>query len=77
MKLIGFQTASGQSKDGKAYSGYRFHFSRPLNADQGEGEAVENVYISEQYVDEIPKLGDDLEVLYNKYGRPVGLMPAK
>ena len=77
MTLLGIQTVSGKNKEGKAYSGYRLHFSYPIDKKYGEGTAVENVYISDHYLEEMPKLGDDVNVLYNRYGRPVGLAPAR
>jgi len=61
------------AKDGSEVDGLSLYLAEPIPPDQGEGEAVERVFFSKAKLATFgytPKIDDEVEVLYNRYGRP-------
>lgn len=71
MKLIGFRNADFVSKDGRPVCGVSMFVSRPI-IENGSGEAAMKVFVSQRILDSMcyqPCVGDDLEFLYNRFGK--------
>lgn len=82
MKLIGFGDGSYTSKkDGQLKEGYRFFFTDPR--DNVAGLACESVWCQKTVGDAFLRsfehadqaLGQDFQVLYNRFGSVVGFQP--
>jgi hypothetical protein len=59
-------------KDGSPVTGKKFFISSPIEQGQGSGVSVESFFMSTQKLDHIefvPKVGDNVEILYNRYGK--------
>lgn len=73
--VVGFRPVNFKDKQsGKDVTGYTLFLTRSPNPDQAsednvEGQIVEKLFISSEYVKYTPELGDDIILLYNKYGK--------
>lgn len=69
MKLIGFRESSFQPKDSnERIEGFNLYFAFP--EDNVTGEACERVFLSKKKMDGyVPKLGDKIGLVYNRYGK--------
>lgn len=75
MKVIGFSERSFTSKDtGALIEGMNIYVSFENN--RTTGCACDRLYVSRQRLDECgyhPSLGDDIEPLYNRFGKITGI----
>lgn len=75
MKVIGFSDRSFTSKDtGALIEGMYIYVSFENN--RTTGSACDRLYVSRHRLDEsgyYPSLGDDIEPLYNRYGKITGI----
>lgn len=75
MKVIGFSERSFTSKDtGALIDGMYIYVSFENN--RTTGSACDRLYVTRQRLDESgysPSVGDDIEVLYNRYGKISGI----
>lgn len=79
-KIVGYQFVNYQ-KDGKEYSGYRFHLlSEQTNSERSLGSQVDLVYISSSQQELINQLLDlyksqkYFRLYYNKFQRVEGVL---
>ena len=78
MKVIGFQRRSFKGDDGQQVSGVNVYLSYPL--DKGEGQGAERVYLTDAKLAECGytlKVGDEVNVWYNRYGKCTAIFPVK
>ena len=74
--VVGVRSINFQGKDGNPVTGKNIYFTEPL-AD-GEGVSAERVFLS---MDKLlkcqydPKVGDEVHIEYNRYGRCSGVYP--
>lgn len=75
MKVIGFSERSFTSKDtGALIEGMYIYVSFENN--RTTGSACDRLYVTRQRLDECgyyPSLGDDIEPLYNRFGKITGI----
>lgn len=72
-KIVGFQKVNGTNKQGQAYSGVRMFVTE--QRDKVQGLACDDVYVGDQFlpVGVIFNVGDEVEFVYNKFGRVQGV----
>ena len=71
-KIVGTQNTSFTGKDGTQVEGKTIHTTEPSDPKRGKGEAGEKIFLSASKVAELdftPEVGDEIEVLYNKFGK--------
>lgn len=71
--IVGFQKVTGTNKAGQAYSGVRMFVTEQRQNVQGL--ATDDVYVGDQFlpVGVVFNVGDDVEFVYNKFGRVQGV----
>ena len=71
--IVGFQKVTGTNKQGQAYSGVRMFVTEQRNNVQGL--ATDDVYVGDQFlpVGVVFNVGDDVDFVYNKFGRVQGV----
>lgn len=72
-KIVGFQKVTGTNKAGQAYSGVRiFVTEERFNV---QGLACDDVYVGDQFLPAgvVFNVGDEVEFVYNKFGRVQGV----
>lgn len=70
MKIIGIRPSSFTGTDGKTVSGQNIYLTYPL--ENGEGCGAERVFVTRDKLERwpyYPKVGDEVEVVYNRYGK--------
>lgn len=70
MQIIGIRPSSFTGTDGKQVSGQNIYLTYPLES--GEGSGAERVFVTREKLDHWlyrPKVGDEVEVVYNRYGK--------
>ena len=70
MKVIGKKDYQFQAENGTTYTGMTFHCTEPLEG--GEGEIGFKVSLSDAKYAQlgyVPAIGDEVTVLYNRYGK--------
>ena len=72
-KIVGFQKVTGTNKAGQAYSGVRMFVTE--QRDRVQGLATDDVYVGDQFlpVGVVFNVGDEVEFVYNKFGRVQGV----
>ena len=74
--IIGVRSSSFKGNDGVQVTGKVIYFTEPL--EKGEGHSAERVFLTDaklakcQYT---PKLGDEVHIEYNRYGKCSGIYP--
>lgn len=72
-KIVGIQTIDYVNKLGNRVSGVRLHC---LTEDRRvEGSAVEQIYVSSKVSTEKFNIGDEIDVLYNRFGSVERVIP--
>ena len=70
MKIIGIRSSSFKSDKGEEVSGKNFYYTFPL--DKGIGHGCERVFITDAKMADWsykPAVGDEVEIVYNRWGR--------
>lgn len=78
MKVIGFRRRSFKGNDGSDVSGVNLYLTEPN--EKGEGLACDRIFVLDKYLNAcgyVPKLGDEVRVEYNRYGKCAGVHLAK
>lgn len=69
-KVIGFRKVSFQDREtNKNVQGYSLFLVRPGEGELFVGDEAQKLFISSEYVPYIPKLGDEVQLFYNRYGK--------
>ena len=74
MKVIGFRKSSFKGDDGSQVSGVNLYLTE--KCEKGEGQSCERVYITDQRLTAcgyVPKLGDEVALEYNRWGKCSGV----
>lgn len=77
MKVIGFRNVDFTGQDGRPVRGLSLYLSQPITKN-GCGEAAEKVFLAERIVNSmaaVPELGEEVEPVYNKFGKVVEVRP--
>lgn len=70
MKVIGIRSSSFTASDGQQISGQNIYLTGPL--EKGEGLEALRVFVTMEKLANWPyrpKVGDEVEVVYNRYGK--------
>lgn len=71
-KIIGIEEIRFMGKDGKEVVGKRIHFTDPIDAGRGIGDAGDKIFLSATKLaslDFAPAVGQAIDILYDRYGR--------
>ena len=74
--VVGVRSINFKGKDGNPVTGKNIYFTEPL--EEGEGVSADRVFLS---MDKLlkcqydPKVGDEVRIEYNRYGRCSGVYP--
>lgn len=71
-KIIGISLCSFKLKDGSTMEGKTIYTSTPIDPKRGQGVATEHFFLSAAKLaalDFAPTVDQEVEVLYNKYGK--------
>lgn len=77
MKLVGFEKIEYTKKDGTEVKGVKLHCVYDAedegydNIDKVKGQPVEAIYISSSVPLPVMKIGDNIDVRFNRFNRPV------
>lgn len=76
-KIVGFQKVTGTNKQGQPYSGVRMFVTE--ERERVQGLAVDDVYVGDQFlpIGVTFNVGDEVEFVYNKFGRVQGVHQVK
>lgn len=72
-KILGIQNVNYTNKANRKISGVRLHCSTEDN--RVEGFAVEQIFVSSSVTTESFTIGQEIDVLYNKYGSVERIYP--
>lgn len=78
MKVIGIRPVPFTGDNKEQISGKNIYVTYPL--DKGEGNAAERLFITDDKLNQWtykPRVGDEVKVEYNRYGRCVGMAKAQ
>jgi len=70
MKIIGIRPSNFKGENGENVSGMNVYLTFPL--EKGEGLGAERVFLTDAKLSNFPyqpKVGDEVNVTYNRYGR--------
>lgn len=79
MTVIGIRKTSFKGDSGDTISGINVYVSVPIPSDKGSGDSCDRLFFT---VDKLleggynPAVGDEVQVEYNKYGKPSRIRPA-
>lgn len=71
-KIIGVVNTSFEAKDGSKVEGMTIHVLDEIDTKRGVGQSADHFFISSKKIAELdfkPSVGQDIQTLYNKYGR--------
>lgn len=74
MKIIGIRPSSFKGDGGDEISGKNIYVTYPL--EKGEGQGAERIFITDAKLNKWsyqPKVGDEVNVAYKRYGRCDGM----
>lgn len=74
MKVIGFRKSTFKGNDGSDVSGVNLFLTEPM--DKGEGLSCDRVYVLDRklaFCGYTPKLGDEVKISYNRFGKCDGV----
>lgn len=77
MKIIGLVNVSFSTKDGNTITGKTFHVTSPVPVGQGSGEVTDHFFLSAAKLaalDFTPALSQQVQVLYNRFGKVASLV---
>jgi len=70
MKIIGTRSVSFKGEKGEQVSGMNVYLTFPL--EKGEGLSAERIFLTDAKLSKFPyqpKVGDEVSITYNRYGR--------
>ena len=68
--VVGFRPVNFKDKQtGVPVSGFSLFLQRDPMDDRVQGQEVDKIFISSEYVRYTPELGDEIVLIYNKYGK--------
>ena len=73
MKIVGFKRADFTSKEGTMITGYNLYLSYPITGEDASGSAFERYYLTDAKLAKCgykPRVGDEVNVSFNRYGKP-------
>lgn len=71
-RVIGMRKSSFTGNDGELVKGTTFYLTYPLTGDGAAGQGADRAFLTEAKLSNspvIPKIGDDVEIVYNRYGK--------
>jgi len=77
MKIIGIRPTHFKGNSGDDVSGKNFYVTYPL--EKGEGFGAERIFLTDAKLNKLeyqPKVGDEVNVSYNRFGRCDGMFKA-
>jgi len=77
MKIIGIRPSSFKGDNGSPVSGMNVYLTFPL--EKGEGQGAERIFVTDAKLNKWtykPKVGDEVNISYNRYGRCDGMSKA-
>ncbi len=80
MKIEGFKRSNFTTKDGAPIHGLNLYVSYPATGEEAEGLICERLYMTDAKLamcGYTPKVGDEVTVSYNKFGKPASIFPVK
>ena len=75
MKIIGIRPSAFKGDKGEEISGKNIYMTYPL--EKGEGLGSERVFVMDDKMEKWtyePKVGDEVSISYNRYGKCDGMM---
>lgn len=77
-KVIGFRKVSFvDEKAKKSVEGFSLFLIRPGTGDNMTGDEAQKIFISSEYVEYVPHLGDEIHLIYNRYGKISSIQACK
>lgn len=67
--IVGFRNVSFKDERGRQIEGYTLYWQQEPDDDKVTGVIAGKQFISSQYVDYVPCIGDKVIFRYNKYGK--------
>lgn len=67
--IVGFRNVSFKDENGRQIEGYTLYWQQEPSDDKVTGVIAGKQFISSQYVDYVPCVGDTVIFRYNKYGK--------
>lgn len=68
--VVGFRSVNFKDKQtGNPVNGFSLYLQRDPLDDRVQGQEVDKIFISSEYVRYSPELGDEIVLIYNKYGK--------
>lgn len=77
MKIIGIRPSSFPGSNNETISGKNIYLTYPL--EKGEGFGSERVFVTDEKASKwayVPKVGDEVQVQYNRFGKCDGMIPS-
>lgn len=69
-RVIGFRKVNFTDPETKKkVEGFSLYLVRPGEGDNFAGDEAQKIFISSEYVDYDPVLGDTIQLIYNRYGK--------
>lgn len=69
-RVIGFRKVDFRDPErNKRVQGYSLYLVRPGEGGDFQGDEAQKIFISFEYVDYVPVLGDNIQLIYNRYGK--------
>lgn len=78
MTIIGYKRNNFSGTDGTPVTGYNIYCTYPLAGDDTAGSACDRIYLTDDKLAKsgyVPKVGDEVNVTYNRYGKPAAIIP--
>lgn len=79
MKIVGIKRSNFTTEDKTEITGYNVYCTYPIEKDKGEGFGTDRLYITDRKLQNtgyMPKVGDEIRVEYNRYGKVAGIEKA-
>lgn len=74
--IIGVRSSSFKAEDGTQITGKTIYITEPL--EKGEGQSAERIFFTTDKLLKCqydPKVGDEVRIEYNRYGKPAAIYP--
>lgn len=79
MQIIGIKPSSFVSeRDGATINGVNLYVTYPMVGEGVQGMACERLYLTDNRLAQCgytPRLGDEINISYNRYGKPAAIFP--